>query len=272
MPFSAWTAATVPKTHASWNLHELLPDLSFFILLSSISGTIGNAGLANYAAGNTYQDALATYRTARGQPAVALDLGWLATIGAVAESAHLQKGVQRRDYLLPISESNLLALLEYYCSPHLPLQLGNAAHPVIGLAAPAAVRGELPFFFRTPTYRPLFQTGHDSGESTGTNKKTDYAALFSDCEALGDAGEAVAGGLARKLGSALGIPPEDVDTKKPVPAYGVDSLLAVELRNWFSKELGAEVAIFDIIGGQSIADVGMMAAGKSRWRKAEWSR
>ena len=48
----------------------------------------------------------------------------------------------------------------------------------------------------------------------------------------------------------MGRPAGDVDTGKPLYAYGVDSLLAVELRNWFGKEIGAEVAIFDIMGGQ----------------------
>lgn len=270
MPFSSWIAATAPKTNGSWNLHTLLPDLKFFILLSSISGTLGNAGQANYAAGNTYQDALALYRSTRGQPAVALDLGWLASIGAVAESARLQKGVASRSYLLPISESNLLALLEYYCSPDLDLQHGPAAHPVIGLAPPAAAGADLPSLFYTPPYRVLHQAGQVGAETHSPSETVNYPALFAACESLAEAGELVAQGLARKLGAALRMLAGDVDPGKPLHAYGVDSLLAVELRNWFGKEIGADVAIFDIMGGQSIAELATIVAGKSRWRKAGW--
>lgn len=44
------------------------------------------------------------------------------------------------------------------------------------------------------------------------------------------------------------IPTENIDTSKPLYEYGVDSLLALELRNWFSMELRADVAVFDIMG------------------------
>ncbi|KAL8724488.1 MAG: hypothetical protein Q9166_007922 [cf. Caloplaca sp. 2 TL-2023] len=271
LTFSDWAAATSPKTHASWNLHTLFPDLDFFILLSSISGTIGNPGQANYAAGNTYQDALAVHRTAQGQRAIALDLGWVASIGAVAESARLQQGVTSRSYLLPILENNLLALLDYFCSPTLPLQLGSAAHPVIGLAPPATAGDNLPSFFHTPPYRTIYHLGQSNGGTRNATKSIDDTAFFTECSSLADAGEHVAQGLARKLGAALRMPIGDVDTGKPLHAYGVDSLLAVELRNWFRKDVGAEVAIFDIMGEQSIAELAAVIAGKSRWRKVEWT-
>ena len=48
-------------------------------------------------------------------------------------------------------------------------------------------------------------------------------------------------------------------------AYGVDSLVAVELRNWFSQVLEADVAVFEILGeGRSFEDLGTLVAGKSR--------
>ena len=76
--------------------------------------------------------------------------------------------------------------------------------------------------------------------------------------------------MAQGLVTALGMPAGDVDIGKPLHAYGVDSLLAVELRNWFGKDVGAEVAIFDIMGVQSIAEVAALVAGRSRWRNGEW--
>ncbi len=56
----------------------------------------------------------------------------------------------------------------------------------------------------------------------------------------------------------------------PLHAYGVDSLLAVELRNFFAKELNDAVAIFDIMGGSSFEALGMTVAKKSLFCPASW--
>ena len=81
MSYSDWVAATKPKMQGSWNLHELMPeDLDFFVFLSSSTGVIGARGQANYAVGNSFQDALAQHRRSLGLAAVSLDLGLI--IGA----------------------------------------------------------------------------------------------------------------------------------------------------------------------------------------------
>ncbi|KAL8413715.1 hypothetical protein RB594_005096 [Gaeumannomyces avenae] len=97
MTFEKWQAAFRPKAMGSWNLHRCLPDdMDFFILLSSASGVLGNQGQANYAAGNTFQDALAEYRqqqTSNGpdksRTNLSLDLGLVLDAGMVAENERL---------------------------------------------------------------------------------------------------------------------------------------------------------------------------------------
>lgn len=79
MTYKQWADATRPKIQGSWLLHHLLAvakqELQFFVMLSSIAGVVGNRSQANYASGNTYQDALANYRRQQGLPAVSVDLG-----------------------------------------------------------------------------------------------------------------------------------------------------------------------------------------------------
>ena len=89
MPSESLNAALRPKVQGSWNLHQLPKGMDFFVLLSSYAGIIGGLGQANYASGNTYQDALARHRVAHGEKAVALDLGIVESVGMVFEHAEV---------------------------------------------------------------------------------------------------------------------------------------------------------------------------------------
>ncbi|KAI9872084.1 MAG: hypothetical protein M1823_008265, partial [Watsoniomyces obsoletus] len=89
MTVEQYKAAVRPKVQGTWNLHEQLHDLDFFVMLSSLSGVVGLASQCNYAAGNSYQDALARYRLSRGLPAASIDIGVVQAVGVVAENAEL---------------------------------------------------------------------------------------------------------------------------------------------------------------------------------------
>ena len=72
----------------------------------------------------------------------------------------------------------------------------------------------------------------------------------------------------RSLLEALAHHKIDVDMTKPMHSYRVDSLLAVELRSWTAKEFGADIPIFELIGGTSFTGIGLAIAEETSLRQA----
>ena len=276
LTFEDWKLGIAPKVQGSWNLHNLLPrGMDFFICFSSVSGIVGGGGQANYAAANTFQDALVQHRIRRGQKATALDLGWMKSEGVAAESSFLSTSLAATGCLIPISTAQFHALLDYYCNPSLDAASPSANQAIIGLEIPATMKAKgmkEPHWMQRRTSRHLHLMRLDGTPPATSEKVFDYVMLFQNAASLEDACGIITQGLLRKLSRALSIPEADMDTSKPLHTYGVDSLLAVELRNYFAKEMDADLAIFDIMGGSSIETVSLLVAMKSRFRQASWTK
>ena len=276
MTFEDWKLSIAPKVQGSWNLHNLLPQgMDFFICLSSVSGIVGGGGQANYAAANTFMDALVEYRVLSGEKATALDLGWMESEGIAAENSFLSSSLAATGCLIPISPAQFHALLDHYCNPSLKVISPVASQAIVGLDIPATMQAKgmkEPHWMQRRTARHLHLTCLDGSLSISSEEAVDYVKLFRNAASLEDGGRVVREGLLRKLSGALSLPKEDMDTSKPLHTYGVDSLLAVELRNYFAKEMDADMAIFDIMGGSSIESISMLVARKSRFRQASWTK
>ena len=269
MPFDSFTKAVEPKVTGSWNLHKLLPkDLDFFILLSSVSGVAGYISQANYAAGNTYQDSLARHRVMKGQKAVSLDLGVVDNVGYVAERPEVRESVKMHG-ILPFSDTELLALLDYYCDPNLGVLSPSTCQVITGLDIPAsmAARGQEPaYWMRKSQFTHLHQIRSSISFTTSITDSKDKihtSARLSSSQSINEAASIVSTSLTEKLSSALSMPLENIDPTRPTHSFGVDSLVALELRDWFAKDIGADVSVFEILGNESVNDLGLKAAVRS---------
>lgn len=267
MAYTDWTAAITPKVHGSWNLHITLPpDLDFFILLSSASGIIGSGGQANYAAGNTYQDALAAFRLSCGQKAVSFNLSVMNDEGYFTNHQDTLDQYVRFKKLLPMSQTDLFTVLEYYCNPDLSIE-EMKSQIVMGLSLPRDITAkgeELPSWVDRPMFSQLRQiksTNSNAGTPPSTSN-TDLSGALSAAKTRTEAITVITHAIREKLSCILSRPLEDIDAGKPMHAHGVDSLVAVELRNWFLKALGTDVPIFEILGGGAIEALGSSVAEK----------
>lgn len=240
MSYEDWTQGLAPKVQGSWNLHEALPKgMDFFILLSSVCGVFGNGGQSNYAAGNTFQDALAQYRVTLGEKATSLDLGVILSEGFVAENQRIMDRLMRLSLLLPISQDELFALLDLYCNPSTKLLDPVQSQVVLGLELPADQRAKGKEVL-VAMQQPLFRHMHEI-DSTATftsnmkEKDQDLRAQFTGATSLANAASIVSQALRTKMSRILGIGHDQIQLDSRVESFGVDSLVALDLRTGLQK-------------------------------------
>lgn len=274
MTHAEWSKTIRSKVNASWNLHQLLPsDLDFFFLLSSIVGIYGSPGQANYAAGCTFQDALARHRTTAGRPAsVSLDLGWMRDDGVVRESADYARRLASTANFNPVATTDLLALLDHYCNPALEPLSPDQSQLLIGASTPAEARsrgGDAFWASRTRMFAGFdveleaAASGMAASAETAKGDDLDVAQLFIQADGPLTRIGIVVTALKSKLARALGVEAKEIEGGKGLADYGVDSLMAVELRNWIQRDFGVSPAVFEIMqNGKKIDDIGMLVEDK----------
>ena len=271
MSWENFKAAIAPKVDGSWNLHSTLPkDMNFFVMLSSICGIIGNRGQSNYAAGNVYQDTLAHYRVKNGLPATSLDLGSMLSVGFIAEN---QETVSSHAFAIDsIREDEFHAILEYHIDPRNTTQTPLRCQVAIGLASRALFQRKgipEPSFMRDPLFTQLRSI---SEHSTSDGEEESFVATREALRAvktLEDAAALITETLIKRISSIMSIPVEDIDSGKPIHFYGVDSLVAVEFRNWLAKNIEATIEVLDIMGNDSISQLSEKIAKASKIIKLE---
>ncbi|MFD7631802.1 type I polyketide synthase, partial [Streptomyces sp. NPDC059851] len=225
------SAVLRPKVDAAWNLHELTRDhaLSAFVLFSSAAGVFGNAGQANYAAGNAFLDALAAHR--RGQQLAGTSLAWglWSEAGGGGMGAALDaEAVSRlgRGGADALSAAEGLALFDAASAAGRPPLLVPVKLDPAALRARAS-SGMLPPLLsglvRTPVRRAV--AGGNAADGTGPAARL-AAMKAADQQAF--VLELVRTQVAAVLGYAG---PAAVDADRSFRELGFDSLTAVELRN-----------------------------------------
>jgi NADPH:quinone reductase-like Zn-dependent oxidoreductase/NAD(P)-dependent dehydrogenase (short-subunit alcohol dehydrogenase family) len=259
MSYEEWTIPLRPKVQGTWNLHQYFGHerpLDFMIFCSSISGVCGNPGQAQYDAGNSYQDALARYRRGQGLKAVSINLGIMLDVGVIAESvAHNFKVWEE---ILGIREPAFHALMKSVINGQQRRRgddEGCPAQVCIGLGTAdilATHRLPSPPWFEDPRFGPLAVASAVSSASTGGEGAAAPSLASSLTEVGNDKDHAAAaniitGALVRKTAEILRIPLSEVDSSRPMYSYGVDSLVALEVRNWITREMKANMALLDIV-------------------------
>ncbi len=203
-----------PKVQGSWNLHEasLNKALDFFVLFSSVASTLGSAGQINYASANAYLDALAYLRQDKKLPALSISWGPWAEVGLAAKltERHLASG-----FIAFKPEEGIKAF---------ELALKETQSHVTVMGVDWKMYGIKNAFLSN-------LTGHKTIEkSTVLQRLTDALPLERE--------DILIEHLQRTIGKIMGI--ANLDPDRGFFEAGMDSLMAVELRNKLQSDLGAK--------------------------------
>jgi thioesterase domain-containing protein/acyl carrier protein len=244
--------AMAPKVQGAWNLHLATQNapLDFFVLFSSVASVLGSPGQANYAAGNAYLDALAHARRAQGLPATAINWGPWAGSGMAAEGG--------RDASV---KSRGMGLIE----PELGLELLGRLMKSDAAQVAVMDAGWSDMLRMLGSRRPslLADIAEEVRESGGeaTTGRVDHAFR----QQLIDANDATRTSLVQEyirqeLARIIGVDPSGLETDQPLSTFGLDSLLALELKNNLEGRLDFVLPMAKLMEGPSIASLATATA------------
>ena len=277
-----------PKIQGAWNLHNPLPkDMDFLILFSSIGRTYGYYGQSNYASGNTFLDSFSQYRQSLGLPASVISIGPIDDIGFVSRT------VSTREMLLQVlasllTETDFLDTLQLAIarsstkyapkpkpveSPFSGYQALNHIFHATESSTPIMDPENGTMWKRDPRmsiYRNIQKVFTVESTASGSQLKQFLSSVAKEPSKLNQKSSAdiIAKELGNCISSFLMKGDQGIDLSLSLSTAGVDSLVAIEIRNWWKQNLGTDVSVLELLGGGSIEQLGAMAAQRLKAKYA----
>lgn len=287
MTNEAWHIGIQPKWRGTWNLHHALEGhdeaLDFFLMTSSLSGSVGTATESNYCAANGFLDAFARWRRAQGKPAISLGLGMISEVGYLHENPDIEALLLRKG-IQPLNEDEFLQVLDFGLSGpggesdfahREPLALAaEAAHILTGLE-PIGIRKLMEKGFdvnsgstmQDPRTALLAASLLAEQDAQNADQGTDLSQLAAAAEWVKDVPthampvfasevdapsmqDAILRLVKKRFSNLILMPLDQIDDRRPLPSFGVDSMLAAEFRTWFWNTFKVDVPFLDIVSPQ----------------------
>ncbi|KGO46306.1 Acyl transferase/acyl hydrolase/lysophospholipase [Penicillium expansum] len=263
MSHEEWEAALAPKVAGTWNLHHatLKHSLDFFVVFGSIAGVCGNTGQANYAAATTFLEAFTRYRRQQGLPSSILHLGVVGDVGAASRNSRFLQRIQSIG-LHVLHEGEVIDALAAAINIS-PVSGSNATGAMAMGLAHTRRRADLPkeIFLggrdaRFSIYPNLESTSDGIGGDSSSHAnalKALLAQIQADPSLTGKKETEVA--LMKELGKFISHNltgqtqeegPDSADDTEALAGMPVDSLMAIEVRNWLRRSLGLEIPTVEI--------------------------
>ncbi|MCS6806446.1 MAG: SDR family NAD(P)-dependent oxidoreductase [Blastocatellia bacterium] len=231
-----------PKVAGAWHLHRLTQDrpLDFFIMFSSLTSILGNPAQSNYAAANAFLDAMAYYRRTHGLPALTINWGRVADTGYVARHEEIGQHVSNFGFKGFTARQAAEAMAR--------LMLKHAVHA--GVMNVDWRQWSHTVAARTSPRFSLLVNPHATDQQTAQDgvrlRDLVMAAEPADRQPLIEAH------LKEQVARVLGASAAHLDAERPLNELGLDSLMAVELKNRIEKEIGVTLPTVELMRGPTV--------------------
>ncbi|TVY37671.1 Polyketide synthase [Lachnellula subtilissima] len=247
LPWEEFAAVLTPKVLGSKNLDEVFQNeqLDFFICFSSTTSIGGSIGQSAYAAANFYMASLVQRRRQHGLAGSVIHIAILTGFGYIfrRDSEHAEtiyKAVLPR--FDSQSEGDLHQLLAEAIVCGRP-DSGQTAELITGIKT--VFQGEWRDDPRLSGY-----IGQQEEQDDSSKAQTGYISVKDQLAATEDPAECLVileHCFSQALGKLLETDPETLDSNTTVASLGIDSLIAIRIREWFLKETGVDVPVLKIM-------------------------
>ncbi|KAK4500047.1 hypothetical protein PRZ48_008233 [Zasmidium cellare] len=261
-----------PKIDGSRYLDEIFhdDDLDFFVLFSSSACIIGNSGQSNYAAANGFLNGLSRQRRQRGLACSVVDIGRVSGLGYVETAGIAVINQLDRFGLMPISEAEFRQMFaETILAGYKDRKTGEFTSDPVVTTGIRKIRDDEDIqgpWFENPLFSHCIVETKTvvSDDSKSSNKKLSLpvATQLAACTSREEAQQVLQECFINKLRIVLQLADATIEADVPLVEIGIDSLIAVEVRSWFLKEVKVDIPVLKIVGGASPAELCDMAMKK----------
>jgi acyl carrier protein len=262
MTHDQYTSVIASKVHGAWNFHHALSaanaSLDFFIVISSAAGAVGNRGQAAYAAANTFLNGFAQHLLGQGIQAASLDLTAVSDAGYLAEDAEKAAEVARNLGSDTICEAEVLALIQAAIEGKLSSCNG---HPITGMRITPTMR---PFWSNDAKFVHLLRAADAASNASATTTKISWSAAFKAAPSRSEAEQVVCNALVEKIAEVISMEPEELDTTRALSHYPLDSLTAIEVRNFITRMFEASLQVLELLASGSIESLAKVVCTKTK--------
>ncbi|KAF4439073.1 polyketide synthase [Fusarium acutatum] len=269
-----------PKVDGTIHLSDIFsePTLDFFVLFSSMSSVVGNAGQSNYNAASLFQAAIAQQRRERGLAASVMALGMVADVGYIAAKGPTLMERLKKAFYMPISESDAHQIFAEAVAASKPgvadddtIEMVSGIQPFNYTASTKA----RPPWVKNPRFSHFVREEEGSKDVDASRAGQSNIRILERLDATGSEEEAAAALLVAfraKVETMLQMTPDSLNIEASLLDVGIDSLLAVEIRSWFLKEVHVDVPVLKTLSGDNAKDICADAANKYLTAKMQESK